>query len=73
MKIIQFADEFGRPAQARTDSIVAVLKGEAYVRSSLHPQGGYNPAVLLLEGGHRVETSTDYETIVKNWATYHHR
>jgi hypothetical protein len=73
VKIIQFADEFGRPAQVRTDSILAVLKNGAFVRNDAHHQGGYNPAVLLLEGGHRVETNTDYDTIVKTWVTYHHR
>lgn len=73
MKIIQFADKFGRHAQVRTDSIVAVLKDGAFVSNSVHPQGDYCPAILLLEGGHRVETNTDYDTIVKTWATYHHR
>lgn len=72
MRIIQFADKFGRAAQVRTDSIVAVLKDGAFVSNSVHPQGGYCPAILLLEGGHRLETNTDYETIVKTWSAYHH-
>ena len=70
MRIIQFADKFGRPAQVRTDSIVAVLKDGAFVRNDVHVQGGYCPAILLLEGGHRLETNTDYETIVKTWSAY---
>jgi hypothetical protein len=64
--IIDFADSHGRPGKVRSSAILAVLKG-TFIDNKIYPGGGYFPAILLLEGGHRVETNTDSDMIVKMW------
>jgi hypothetical protein len=70
MKIIKFADSSGRPAQVRADYIVAVIRSDSFITNGAHPDGGYHPAILLLQGGHQLETNTEYTAITKSWAGY---
>ena len=68
MKIIQFADSTGRPGHVRADAILAIICSDGYVTNTSHPAGGYCPAILLLQGGHRIETNTNYNDIMKTWS-----
>jgi hypothetical protein len=65
--IIEFADNQGRLGKVRGSAILAVLRSTAFIDNKVHASGGYFPAILLLEGGHRVETNTDFEAIVRAW------
>ena len=53
----------------RADKIVAVEQGRFITNMNSSVQGGHMCAIIYLEGGHAINTTEDFEKVLKHWQT----